>query len=143
MPTIAGGRDIASVSVLVVDFIGQWWPGFLAGLTTLVSAATSLHAVMLKRDVRAAAGWAGICWLVPIVGPILYLLLGVNRIERRASTLMSAGDRPVAAGGEATDPFVQRLDRTPTLPNEAGHLAPLAHLVGRVVGLSLDRKSVV
>ncbi len=50
----------------------------------MVDVATSLHALLRKRDVRAAIGWVGLIWLVPGVGALLYALLGVNRIQRRA-----------------------------------------------------------
>ena len=47
----------------------------LLGLRSVASA----HAVMHKRDVRAAIGWAGIIWLTPILGTLLYVVFGVNR----------------------------------------------------------------
>ena len=46
----------------------------------------SAHVVLYKRDSRAAIGWVGIIWLVPILGSVLYILLGINRIQRRAIT---------------------------------------------------------
>ena len=51
------------------------------------AVAASLHAILYKRDVRAAIGWAGFIWIAPFVGPLLYLLFGVNRIRRRGATL--------------------------------------------------------
>jgi cardiolipin synthase len=123
----------------MAEFLQTWWPSFIAGLTTLVSAATSLHAVMFKRDVRAAAAWAGISWLVPIIGPLLYLLLGVNRIERRASQLRPSegGEYPADAvdGAPASGEPERRM--TPSLPPTAAHLEPLVSLVDRVVGMPL------
>ena len=47
----------------------------------------SIHALLSKRDTRAATIWVGVVWLLPLFGPILYLVLGVNRIRRRAIKL--------------------------------------------------------
>jgi cardiolipin synthase len=123
----------------MAEFVQTWWPSFIAGLTTLVSAAASLHAVMVKRDLRAAAAWAGICWLVPIIGPLLYLLLGVNRIERRASQLRPSegGERHADALGGGTDLHEPAYRTSPCLPPTAAHLEPLVSLMDRVVGLPL------
>ena len=55
--------------------------GFLhAGLAPL----TVLHALVNKRDPRAAWGWIAVCILFPVAGPILYLLFGINRVKTRA-----------------------------------------------------------
>jgi hypothetical protein len=46
------------------------------------------HAVLSKRDTRAAIGWVGVIWLAPLLGVLLYVWLGINRIERRARSLV-------------------------------------------------------
>ncbi|MDT8409649.1 MAG: phospholipase D-like domain-containing protein [Wenzhouxiangellaceae bacterium] len=54
----------------------------------LVLAPTAvLHAMLFKRDSRAAFGWIALCLLLPAAGPVLYALLGVNRIQKRARRL--------------------------------------------------------
>lgn len=53
-------------------------------LDLCVAVVASGHVVLHKRDVRAAVGWVGVIWLTPFVGTTLYLLLGINRIERHA-----------------------------------------------------------
>ena len=45
------------------------------------------HVLLRKRDVGSALGWIGLIALVPIIGVGLYLLLGVNRVQRRAERL--------------------------------------------------------
>ncbi|MDQ8170111.1 MAG: PLDc N-terminal domain-containing protein, partial [Gemmatimonadota bacterium] len=52
-----------------------------------MSLVASLHAVLRKRDVRAAIGWVGLIWLAPWIGAIVYAAFGLNRIKRRASQL--------------------------------------------------------
>lgn len=64
------------------------------------AAAVTLHALLKKRDVRAATGWIGVAWLSPILGPLLYWFLGINRVTRRALRLSRRGPwRKVAAKG--------------------------------------------
>ena len=82
-------------------------PYLVAIISTLLSAATSAHAVMYKRESRAAAGWVGLIWLSPFLGPALYLLLGVNRSRRRAVARHARS--PLAARSLEDDP----ADRTP------------------------------
>ena len=50
----------------------------------LLSVGTAGHALLTKRDERSALGWMLICLLLPALGPLLYGILGVNRIRTRA-----------------------------------------------------------
>ncbi|GAB4174870.1 MAG: cardiolipin synthase [Wenzhouxiangellaceae bacterium] len=62
--------------------------GLIGALFHLVVApATAVHALLYKRDPRAALGWVGLCLLLPLAGPLIYLIFGVNRIRRRARRL--------------------------------------------------------
>ena len=45
------------------------------------------HALLFKRDSKAALGWIAVCLLFPLLGPLLYFLLGINRIRTRARKL--------------------------------------------------------
>lgn len=58
--------------------------GFLGAVLTLGSAG---HALLFKRDPRASWGWIAVCFLFPVVGPLLYLLFGINRVQTRAKRL--------------------------------------------------------
>ena len=51
-------------------------------LGVAMSAVTTLHVLVVPRQPRSAAGWLAVIWLSPIVGPVVYLLLGINRIAR-------------------------------------------------------------
>ena len=62
-------------------------------LYVLAALFASGHALVNKRDPRAAAGWVGVIWLTPFLGVLLYLWLGINRIERRAQSLRA--NRPI------------------------------------------------
>ena len=57
------------------------------GFDFLAALLASGHALLNKRDTRAATLWIGIIWLMPALGALLYLALGVNRIRRRAIQL--------------------------------------------------------
>ncbi|MEY4608751.1 MAG: hypothetical protein RL625_968 [Gemmatimonadota bacterium] len=71
----------------ILHSLPAWWPYAAGALAFAMSVTASLHAVLRKRDVRAAIGWVGLIWLVPWVGALLYAAFGLNRIKRRASQL--------------------------------------------------------
>ncbi|MDO9127173.1 phospholipase D-like domain-containing protein [Parvibaculum sp.] len=68
---------------------GFWdfWPFLLAVIQFGGMAGAAIHVMLTKTDERAAAGWVGFVVLVPFAGWIIYLLFGVNRIQRRAREL--------------------------------------------------------
>jgi len=55
------------------------------------SLVTAGHAVLYKRDARAALGWLALCLLVPWVGGALYWIFGINRIRTHAQDLHRRG----------------------------------------------------
>ena len=58
----------------------------------LAASAASWHALLYKRDSRAAFGWIGVCILFPLIGPLLYYTFGINRVENRARLLGTTAD---------------------------------------------------
>src|SRR6059036_3139215 len=74
--------------------ISRFWPHLVASFDFLAALLASAHALLHKRDTRAATLWIGLIWLAPVVGAVLYLILGVNRIRRRAIRL-AVNRRPV------------------------------------------------
>ena len=60
---------------------------FLLALQTVVTVHILLH----KDDVPSAIGWMGLVWLAPVIGSVAYILLGINRIRRKASRLHNHG----------------------------------------------------
>ena len=67
--------------------IYKFWPHIAAGFDLLACLLASGHALLHKRDTRAATIWIAVIWTLPALGPPLYLVLGVNRIRRRAIKL--------------------------------------------------------
>src|SRR5882672_10559991 len=56
----------------------------LLGSYAVAAVGTATHALLHKRDPRAAWGWIAVCWLFPLAGAILYYLFGINRVETKA-----------------------------------------------------------
>src|SRR5688572_5654974 len=56
-------------------------------VAVVFALVTSAHAILHKRDPRAAVSWSGLIWLVPFGGAMLYLMFGINRLARRAGKL--------------------------------------------------------
>jgi cardiolipin synthase A/B len=74
----------------------------------------TLHLLRARRINRSAAAWLGLVWLEPFVGSALYLLLGINRVRRRAATLktLKAPGQPVERlGGREREDHLTPLDR--------------------------------
>ena len=67
-----------------LEFLKDLWPHIAAVLTIAVSVLASGHAILNKRNVRSSIAWVSLVWLAPVVGAVFYLLLGINRIRRRA-----------------------------------------------------------
>ena len=105
----------------------RFWPHIAAASDFLAALFASVHALLCKRDSRATALWIGVIWLVPVIGPLLYLSLGVNRIRRHA---ISLGVRDVV-----TRPIPENFGEPQQL--EAEHLRMISRVVGRVVGRPL------
>src|SRR5215831_6319665 len=106
------------------------WHIGVAGLAVLLSIIASAHAVLYKRDSRAAIAWVGFVWLVPLVGAVLYLIFGINRLRRQATLLRSGLERYRADSFKGECP-PEELHRH--LPGHTGHLNVLARVVGEVV----------
>lgn len=96
---------------MIPDELKPW----LAFVVLVVDVAASLHAVMRKRDTRAAIGWVGLIWLVPGIGAVLYGLFGLNRIRRQATELHRAQRRIVTRGAEANSPAWLAVHARPRL----------------------------
>jgi cardiolipin synthase A/B len=52
-----------------------------------LAVGVTVHVLLTKRDVGSSVAWIGLAWLAPILGSVLYLLLGINRVRRRAISL--------------------------------------------------------
>jgi cardiolipin synthase len=114
----------------MLETLQQIWHYVAAGLTVIIAVLSSGHAVLYKRDSRATVAWVGFIWLVPVVGAILYLLLGVNRIRRRAVLLRGGLERYQT---EPSAPPVTPQTVEHLLPSEVTHLSILTRLVDKLL----------
>ncbi len=114
------------------QFVRELWPHLVAVTAFVLAVAASAHLVMYKKDTRAAIGWIGVVLMVPIFGAVLYAILGINRIQRRAINLRLHRNRK---GGRARQKAMDPL-RAVEFP-EATHLGNLQHLIGKLTGRPL------
>jgi cardiolipin synthase len=116
----------------------------LSAVAFLAALFASAHAVIYKREPRAAALWVIVIWLIPAAGPIFYVLLGVNRVQRQAIAMrgelayhrapphiLSAGTRleenalPKEESFRLLARLVERVTARPLLPGN--HIEPLVN----------------
>ena len=60
---------------------------FLLPLEIFLTFLAVGHALLHKRDSRAALGWVAVSFLFPFAGPLLYFLFGINRVQTRGQRL--------------------------------------------------------
>ena len=94
-------------------------------LHATMALAASMHVVLHHPQARGAALWLIVIWLVPWLGPIFYVLIGINRIPRRARGLAQNGAPvhqwsedneilPLVGGDEAYGAMLQAIDAART-----------------------------
>ena len=110
----------------LLTMLDPYWPYMAAAISIGLAVTVTVHVAQNKRDARAAAAWTGLVWLVPVLGALLYYILGVNRIRRRARQL---------TGGliDSNDGWRVAAEPEPDLK----HLKILSRLVGRLTHLPL------
>jgi cardiolipin synthase len=111
-----------------------WWRPAGTAIAIACALFASTHVVLHKRDVRSAIGWVGLIWLVPWVGACLYLLLGINRIRRRASYLRKDAPRGRPELSRAEE---EAADQGERISSVCLHLADLSVAIGNVTGRKL------
>ena len=62
----------------------EWIFYVLPLLWPLLGLSTAAHVLLNKRDSKAAFGWIALCIILPVAGPLIYLLFGINRVHNRA-----------------------------------------------------------
>ncbi len=66
----------------MLELLSTYWPHIAFVLSVVMGATAAIHVAMTKEEVRSAVGWVGVILLSPIVGALLYLIAGINRIRR-------------------------------------------------------------
>jgi len=96
----------------------------------VLAAGVTLHVLAHNRNPGSAVSWIGLAWLSPVVGSLLYALLGINRVQRRARSQgvvlphdppIEASPAPAAcahlAGLELAGRRISRRTSSPTMPS--------------------------
>ncbi len=114
-----------------MELFETYWPWLAAIVEVAINLGVSLHIVFTKRDSRSAVAWIAILWFVPFLGALLYYLLGINRIERRARRLRRKGPRPKTLA----DAFRNIAEaKAPSNAFDTGHLSSLVQVGDTVTG---------
>jgi cardiolipin synthase len=91
----------------------------------LLAVGVTVHVLLTKREAGSSVAWIGLAWLAPILGSVLYLLLGINRVKRRAISLR----RPRPA---------TRAEKLGRATRRQDHLAPLERAGRRITGRTAE-----
>lgn len=84
----------------------------LLAVHTVLAVASAGHALLYKKDPRAALGWIAVSFAYPIIGPLLYYLFGINRLRTRAHHLKGAPLRRLNIAYERADSVNTSIDDT-------------------------------
>ncbi len=107
----------------MLAFLAELWPVILSLGHISGAIGVTVDAVLRKRQVPAVIGWVGLAWLAPVVGSLLYVGFGINRIKRAASALQRQpilGDTGELRAAQAGGDFLYALAaHHPTLPGLA------------------------
>jgi cardiolipin synthase len=87
-----------------------------------IAGAVTVHVLLYKRSVGAAVSWIGIAWLSPFMGGLLYAIMGINRVKRRAQRLRRQKQPLILAESDGAR-------------GSTDSLTPLEYAVGRLTGL--------
>ncbi|HEY0911843.1 MAG TPA: phospholipase D-like domain-containing protein [Bradyrhizobium sp.] len=110
----------------VLDAVGRLRSDVQLAIGLVIAVIVTVHVLLTKREVAAAAGWIGLAWLAPFFGGFIYFMLGINRVQRRARQARGSGGRQP-----------RRRRDLPPRPGDDGHLRPL----GRGISFITDRLS--
>ncbi len=110
------------------------WPWLLAVVGLGVAIGATVHIVLRKRDSRSVIAWVGLVWLAPWAGALLYYMLGINRIQRKAVSLgIPQISQAKLAPGQGASP-----EHCPSqLRTRHPHLSGLAEAGSRLTGSAL------
>ncbi|BCP54579.1 phospholipase [Kaistia sp. 32K] len=100
-------------------------------LHIVLAGAVTVHALLTRLNPQSTIAWIGLAWLSPYVGPLLYLMFGVNRVRRKAIKMSDAG--------EDVEPPESRFVLSPAdvAHGDDEHLEPLAKFGLRITGRPL------
>ena len=82
----------------------------VAGLLYVILQLTvTMHILLKKDDVKSSIGWIGLVWLAPLLGSIVYVLFGINRIRRKALSLRNKGPDLLTMTGKTAEEIEKEI----------------------------------
>lgn len=132
--------DLPTIVHRVAQGVAEQWPTVVSAAHVTGALAVTVHAVLGRRDVPAIVGWVGLAWLAPVVGSLLYLLLGINRIQRRS--IRKRGRTVLMLGRYTGEEFASSAPPASLVAAHPG-LVGLAALAARVTGRPLTHGNAV
>ncbi len=125
-----GGANDAMLELIPSELV-------LLGSILVVAAAAvaTVHAALYKDEVRTAIGWVAVIVLVPFVGTLLYYLIGINRIRRRAVALRRENERSMLP----LPPGWLRPTQVGEILGGSADAAAVANVVGKIDGPAASR----
>jgi cardiolipin synthase A/B len=100
--------------LFIVAFL-SWW--------------AALHALLYKREPRAALGWIAVSLLFPLFGPLLYYIFGINRVRTKGRELGSGLARSLRIGFERAESHLGEIIPPSVVPEKYLPLARLSDAV--------------
>jgi cardiolipin synthase len=88
------------------------------------------HAMLHRRDPRAALWWSMIIWTLPFAGSFLYYIIGINRIQRRIASTIAA--RRLALKKYSPSQIYSRIKNRRFIPTSMRHLFSLSKISEQV-----------
>ncbi len=98
-------------------------------MITLFGVAAAGHALITKREPKGAFGWIVVCLVFPFIGPFIYYVFGINRVQRRAKKLYYGLTIAVTKSLFMEGDRLQVPDEPPPYP---GDFVPLARISDRI-----------
>jgi cardiolipin synthase len=114
----------------ITTFLEAVQPYIITAVVTVITIIASGHAILYKRDIRAAIGWVFIIWFLPVFGAVLYIVFGINRIRRKARAIREGA--PSLTVKTTYEHSVDPQQLAGHFPGEH-QLGSLAGLVSRIV----------
>ncbi|MGH8210110.1 MAG: phospholipase D-like domain-containing protein, partial [Steroidobacteraceae bacterium] len=112
------------------DLTSALGPTALSVTHLLLAIGVTTHVLLYKRETNTSAAWIGVAWLAPLLGSVLYLLLGINRVRRRAISLRGRRPTDLADGPAGT-------------PGRDDHLAQLEHAGHRITNRPAEKGNAI
>lgn len=109
---------------------------WLSALTLIYLCLTlwaAVHVILHKQVAASAIAWLGIILLSPGIGVVLYWLLGINRIKRRAMREFSATQSTLADTDTSVEQFPQLTNQLASMMRAGCSIHQEAYVGGNTV----------